>query len=188
MPAPTESSTTAAESPPIDPTLIPEGPPEEEFWERYNKRLEFPLGTVTAILFHVLVAAGLVFTYSYLMKKEDKGGVPLSLVPDLGGLDDDGSGSAGSGGEMDPLKEGKSSLEEQLKVLPDPTKLPEIVDDIKNTLKQDNEGNIPVSSYNAASYSAVDKTLRDKLLGIGAKKGSGNEAGSGSDGTKGTGP
>src|SRR5437762_1594920 len=98
MPPPAPTVAKPGPNNPPDPTQIPDGPPEEEFWDRYNKRLEFPLSTVTTVLLHVLVAAFLVLTYSYLMKKEDKGGVPLSLVPDMGGLDDDGSGSAGSGG------------------------------------------------------------------------------------------
>ena len=58
---------------PIDPTVIPDGPPEEEFWDRYNKRLEFPLSTVTAIFLHVLVAAFLVVIFTYFMKKDDRG-------------------------------------------------------------------------------------------------------------------
>ena len=172
-----------------DPTQIPDGPPEEEFWDRYNKRLEFPLSSVTAILLHVAVAGFLVATFTYFMKKEDRSSVPVSLVPDMGGLDDEGTGSAGSGGIEDPLKEGKTmSLEEQLKVLPDPSQLPVVIQNLKDTLKYDNEGDIPVSDFNAPAYAAVDKTLRDKLLGIGAKKGAGSGAGSGNDGSKGTGP
>jgi len=177
-------------APPLDPTEIPEGPPEEVFWDKYNKRLEFPLATTTAVLLHLSVAAFLVcFFLGILGGKTDKSGVPVSLVPDMGGLDDDGSGSSGSGGVDDPLKESKTtSLEEQLKVLPDPSQLPVIKDNIKETLKFDNEGNIPVSDFNAPAYAAVDKTLADKLLGIGAKKGSGPGAGSGNDGSAGTGP
>ena len=184
--AQSEPTPAAAE----DPTQIFEGPPEEEFWDRYNKRLEFPLSTVTAILLHVLVAAFLILFFKGIFGgNTDKSGVPVSLVPDMGGLDDEGTGSAGSGGVQDPLKEAKStSLEEQLKVLPDPSQLPVIKDSIKDTLKYDNEGNIPVSDFNAPAYAAVDKTLADKLLGIGAKKGSGPGVGSGDDGTKGTGP
>jgi hypothetical protein len=182
MPAPVE------EPKPEDPTQLPDGPPEEEFWERYNKRLEFPLGTVTAVFVHVLIAAVLVLTFTYFMKKEDRGGVPVSLVPDMGGLDDAGEGSAGSGGVEDPIKDSKkSSLEEQLKVLPDPSQLPVIKENIREALKFDNEGNIPVSDFNAAAYSAVDKTLAEKLLGVGNKKGAGPGAGSGEDGSKGTG-
>jgi len=194
MPAPTDiqadPKASAKPEKVADPLEVPEGPPEEEFWDRYNKRLEFPLATVTAVLGHLLVAAFLVFFFlGYFSGKDNRSSVPLSLVPDLGGADEDGTGSAGSGGVEDPLKEGKaSSLEEQLKVLPDPTKLPEIKQDLKDTLKYDNEGNIPVSDFNAPAYAAIDKTLRDKLLGIGAKKGAGPGDGSGNDGTKGTGP
>ncbi len=188
MPAPTPDELDG--NVPPDPTQIPEAPPEEEFWERYNKRLEFPIATVAAVLLHLTVAACLVFFFlGYFGKNVDKSGVPVSLVPDMGGLDDEGTGSAGSGGITDPLKEAKStSLEEQLKVLPDPSQLPVIKDNIKESLKYDNEGNIPVSDFNAPAYAAVDKTLADKLLGIGAKKGAGPGAGSGDDGTKGTGP
>ena len=188
MPAPTPEELDG--NVPPDPTQIPDAPPEEEFWQRYNKRLEFPIATVAAVLLHLTVAACLVFFFlGYFGKNADKSGVPVSLVPDMGGLDDEGTGSAGSGGITDPLKEAKStSLEEQLKVLPDPSQLPVIKDNIKDSLKYDNEGNIPVSDYNAPAYAAVDKTLADKLLGIGAKKGSGPGAGSGDDGTKGTGP
>lgn len=175
--------------PMLDPTEIPDGPPDEEFWEKYNKRLEFPLSTVTAVFLHMLVAGFLVLTYTYFMKKEDRGGVPVSLVPDMGGLDDEGSGSSGSGGIDDPLKEAKStSLEEQLKVLPDPSQLPVIKDNIKEALKFDNEGNIPVSDFNAAAYAAVNKSLAEKLLDVGAKRGAGPGAGSGNDGSAGTGP
>lgn len=177
------------ETKPEDPTALPEGPPEEEFWERYNRRLEFPLSTVSAVLFHVIVAGFLVLTYSYFMKKEDKSGVPVNLVPDMGGLDDTGEGSAGSGGVEDPLKDSnKSALEEQLKVLPNPAELPTIKENLRESLKFDNEGNIPISDFNAPAYSMLDKSLQEKLLGIGAKKGAGPGAGSGDDGSKGTGP
>lgn len=188
MPAPTPEEVDG--NVPPDPTQIPEAPPEEEFWERYNKRLEFPIATVAAVLLHLTVAACLVFFFlGYFGKNVDKSGVPVSLVPDMGGLDDEGTGSAGSGGITDPLKEAKSSsLEEQLKVLPDLSQLPVIKDNIKESLKYDNEGNIPVSDFNAAAYSTLDKSLMDKMLGVGAKKGAGSGAGSGDDGSKGTGP
>jgi hypothetical protein len=186
-------SATVAQADPAhgeDPIRIPDVPPEEEFWVRYNKRLEFPLATVGTILLHVLVAAFLVtFFLGLLSKKEDRSGVPVSLVPDMGGLDDDGTGSAGSGWQEDPLKESISSaLKQQLEVLPDPNQLPVIREKIRDTLKYDNEGDIPVSDFNAAAYGALDETLKNKLLGVGAKKGSGPGAGSGSDGTQGTGP
>jgi hypothetical protein len=173
-----------------DPTALTDGPPEEEFWERYNRRLEFPLATVGAVLLHMLIAAFLVmFFLGYFGGNKDRSDVPINLVPDMGGLDDTGEGSAGSGGVEDPLKDSnKSALEEQLKVLPNPAELPTIKENIRESLKFDNEGNIPISDFNAPAYSMLDKTLRDKVLGIGAKKGAGPGAGSGDDGSKGTGP
>lgn len=173
-----------------DPTALPDGPPEEEFWERYNKRLEFPLATVGTVLLHVLIAAVLVMFFLGLFGgKKDRSDVPINLVPDMGGLDDTGEGSAGSGGVEDPLKDSnKSALEEQLKVLPNPAELPTIKENLRESLKFDNEGNIPISDFNAPAYSMLDKSLQEKLLGIGAKKGAGPGAGSGDDGTKGTGP
>ena len=175
---------------PEDPTALADGPPEEEFWERYNKRLEFPLATVGTILIHVLVATCIIcFLMGLLGGKEDKTGVPVSLVPDMGGLDDDGTGSAGSGGVEDPQKEAKSySLEEQLNRLPDPSQFPVVKDEIRESLKFDNEGNIPISDSNVANYAMLDKTMRDKLLNVGAKRGAGPGAGSGNDGSAGTGP
>src|SRR5205823_1798994 len=80
---------------------VVEGPPEEEFWERYNKRLEFPLSTVSAVLLHILVGAVLVFILYRLMHQEDRSDVPLRLI-EVGGLDDAGEGSVGSGGQEDP--------------------------------------------------------------------------------------
>ena len=47
-----------------------EGPPEEVFWEKYNKRLEFPLSTVSAVLVHVLIGAVIVFGIFHLMDRE----------------------------------------------------------------------------------------------------------------------
>lgn len=164
-----------------DPTQIPDGPPEEEFWDRYNKRLEFPLSSITAVLIHVIVAAFLVATLNYFMKKEDRSGVPISLVPDMNGLDDAGLGSAGSGG-IDSLKEGDATLADQLKLLPDPNQLPVVIQNLKDTLKYDNEGDIAVSPLNAPQYSLLDETLKKKMLGIGAPKGVGGGAGRGDDG------
>ena len=76
-----------------------EGPPEEAFWDKYNKRLEFPLSSVAAVLLHVLIGAVVVFGIFQLMNRDDdKSGVPVKLV-DLNGLDDGGMGSAGIGGQ-----------------------------------------------------------------------------------------
>ena len=45
-----EADMSASTLAPVDPTQLPEGPPEEEFWDRYNKRLEFPLSTIATVL------------------------------------------------------------------------------------------------------------------------------------------
>ena len=48
----------------------PANGPSEAFWEKYNKRLEFPLSTVSAILLHVLIGAVIVFGIFRLMNTE----------------------------------------------------------------------------------------------------------------------
>lgn len=171
-----------------DPNLIPEGPPEEEFWERYNKRLEFPISTVAAVLLHVMVVALLAVTFMYLMKNVDKSAVPVSLVPDMGGLDDEGTGQAGSGGANDPLKVGKANPFSQQDVLPSPQDLPAIRDMARQKLNLDDAGDTPISDFNAKSYAEVDKALLDKLMNPGVRKGDGPGQGTGSDNTKGAGP
>jgi hypothetical protein len=165
-----------------------EGPPEEEFWEKYNKRLEFPLSTVAAFLAHVLIAAVILFGIFHLMDREaDRSGVPVKLA-DINGLDDGGMGSAGSGGEDSPLIRSRDpGITDAINSLADPSKLPEIRQDIKQALKYiDPTGNMPLSESNAIALASLDKRIRDKFLGL--KEGSGNEPGSGYADEKGKGP
>lgn len=169
-----------------DPTLLLDGPPEEEFWRRYNKRLEFPLSTAMAVLFHALVAGLLVLTWSYFMKKEDKSGVVVSLVPEMDGLDDSGEGSAGSGGVVNPRHPEQNAFP-QLPDVPNPAELPKIKQDLSKLLQFEGESNIPISNASAAAYRHLDQTLQQKLLGIGGKKGVGPGDGGGEEG-KGAGP
>src|SRR5262245_34995825 len=73
--------------------------PDEDLWERYNKRLEFPLATVATVFLHVLVGALLVYILVGLMDSgEDRSNPPMQIVA-VGGADDSGEGSAGGGGE-----------------------------------------------------------------------------------------
>jgi hypothetical protein len=164
-----------------------EGPPDEEFWDRYNKRLEFPLSTVAAVLFHVVVAVGLAYALLALENTEDRSGVPVKLV-NLTGLDEVGEGSAGSGGVEDPfVKADGDPLKSAVDSLVDPSKLPEVREQLRNTIKYiDPTGNLPISDANAAAYNNLNEKVREKLLG--ARQGSGAEKGSGFDGTKGKGP
>ncbi len=112
------------------------GPPEEEFWDRYNKRLEFPLSTVSAVLIHVLVGAVLIFVLVRLMGKEnDRSGVSVKLAT-ISGLDDTGAGSLGSGGQEETIinRDGER-MKTDITSLIDPSKLPQARADIQQTIK-----------------------------------------------------
>src|SRR5262245_13475044 len=112
---------------PIDP--VPPQLPEEEFWEKYNDRLEFPLAAVAAVFIHVAVAVLLFLVLTYLVgRSDDKSPVPITFV-DVGGTDDEGAGSEGSGGDeivglsadaSDPTVQTDPSNQQ----LPDPTANP----------------------------------------------------------------
>jgi hypothetical protein len=178
-------------APQIDPAAEFRGPPEEEFWERYNRRLEFPLSTVTAVLIHVLVGALLIVVLVRLMENNaDKSLVPVKLVDVQGGMDDGGGGMSGSGGAPDPIAKGDADPWKLAQpALPDLNKLPDVREDIRKALNVDDpSANVPVSEANSNAYSHLDDTLRKKMLGIGQNKGAGPEAGKGDDNTKGAGP
>jgi len=169
------------------PPLI-EGPPEEEFWDKYNKRLEFPLSTVSAILVHILIGAVIVFGIFHLMDSEaDRSSVGMKPA-DIMGLDDGGQGSAGSGGTDDPLIRARDDGTRALiETLADPSKLPEIKEIIKKTIVNiDPEGKMPISDSNAAALASLDKSIREKFLG--AREGAGSEKGTGYSGEAGKGP
>lgn len=164
-----------------------EGPPDESFDEKYNKHLEFPVSLVGAVLFHVFVGAVIVFALGVLLAGQDKPTVPVKLV-NLTGMDEVGEGSAGSGGEEDPFFKANGDPVKALQdSLADPSKLPEVKEDIRQTIKYlDPTGNLPISNANAAAYKGLEESVRKKLLG--ARQGSGPGKGSGFDGTQGTGP
>jgi hypothetical protein len=178
-------TTSAKSPPPPEPDREFRGPPEEEFWERYNARLEFPLGTAAAILLHVVVAAILVVVFVRLMDKGgDKSGVPVKLI-DVGGMDDAGEGSAGSGGQDDPLRTGDNQFKAMNDALPTPEALAEAKARLSITL-DDPAGTTPIAASNAAAFTKSSDELLQKILG--SRKGSGGGAGTGFDGSKGSGP
>lgn len=162
--------------------------PEEEFWERYNRRLEFPLAAVAAVLLHVIVFVVLVFGLLSLLSDNSTPNPKLELVA-VGGLDDAGEGSAGSGGNPNPdLIKDVSPERSARDILPTPQAIADAKEDIKKIVLEDPSGQLPIAASNAANYSMLDESLRKKLLGIGSQKGSGPGAGKGDTGQDGTGP
>jgi hypothetical protein len=162
------------------------GPPEEEFWDRYNRRLEFPLSTVTAVLLHVAVGALLIFVLVRLMDHgPDKSSVPVKLIQ-LTGDDDVGDGSPGSGRTAEEVKQGENQFLKQQNILPTPESLAEAREAIKRMVLDDPNGNLPIAPANAAGFEVIDKELAKKVLGV--RRGSGPGDGTGNDGTEGKGP
>ena len=157
-----------------------EAPPEEQFWERYNKRLEFPLSTVVTVLVHALVAGLLVLMLAYLMNGSNKSSaVPITLV-EVVGQDDDGDGAAGSGRVENPIEKPPTDpWQASRDLLPNPADLPKVEAAIRKLL-EDPERAIAISPANGAQYDQLDETLREKLLQEpGGNKGAGGANGKG---------
>lgn len=176
----------AKPKPPPEPDREFRGPPDEEFWERYNRRLEFPLSTVTAVLLHVAIGAFFVFLFVRVLGNDgDKSGVPVKLI-EVGGMDDSGDGSAGSGGDLDPLQTGENQFKAVQDKLPTPQTLAEAQAAIRKMILDDPNGQLPVSAANAAGFTSIDKELAKKIMG--SRRGDGPGEGTGADGSKGKGP
>lgn len=174
-PGPAAAGTPDPNAPPVV-----AGPPDEELWEKYNKHLEFPTGVVTAILLHVAIAALLVVIFKYLIKPEARD-LPPIVLKEVGGLDDFGAGSAGSGGEPEPERTTDPTKEVLNQI--DPKDLPKIREKAAEALKQI-DPNMPVTEANKLAIGQLDEAIRNKF----ARQGSGKEKGKGFDGSKGTGP
>ena len=126
---------------------VVEGPPEEAFWDKYNKRLEFPLSTVSAVLVHVLIGAVVVFgIFQFMNRDDDKSGVPVKLV-DLAGLDDGGHGLGGLGGRKKrPFARRTMANAAAIESLADPKMLPEIKEKFRKMIVNiDPTGKMPIS-------------------------------------------
>jgi hypothetical protein len=161
--------------------------PEEDFWDKFNARLEFPLSILSSVFFHILMMATIVFVIVRLMPQEDRSPTPVQLI-EVAGLDEGGLGSAGSGGFEDPLVRADADPDRALvQSLPEPNQLPEIREEIRQTIRYlDEQGQLPISAANAAAYASLEESIRKKLLG--ARVGSGAGPGSGYDGSSGKGP
>jgi len=166
-----------------DQTPDPLGPPESTFWQRYNQHLEFPTSMLISVLALSLGFMFIVLVVWAAMRAPDTRPVPIVLGE--GGPDDFGDGSPSDGGNPNPLAIGKYApkAEDYSQILPK-EQLPEVKSDLKQVLDVDDPlADVSISDEKAAAYRALDEDLRNKLLGIGQKKGSGPGTGQGNDGS-----
>jgi hypothetical protein len=178
---------TATANEPKPNELIPELPPEETFWKKYNDRLEFPtsiVGSVFVFVFTLFLIIVVVYQLDKLGKK------PIIPILPVDGFDESGVGSAGSGGVPEPIARGMSAPKpEDFAKLKLPDTLPKVKQDIQDRLKIDSpDTDIKVPDAEAAALATLDAALRDKMLGIGQQKGDGSSTGSGATGQVGSGP
>jgi hypothetical protein len=183
MSAPTDAPPAREPTPEWDDAVLP-APPESTFWQRYNQHLEFP----TSVLISVLaLSLGLMFivliVWAAMSSGPDRSQVAIKLGE--GGPDDTGDGSPSEGGVQDPIAIGltapKAEDFERLNLPKD--QLPQVKDDLKKAIEvEDPSSDISVPDEKAAAYKTLDDELRNKLLGLGQKKGAGPGPGSGDTG------
>lgn len=142
----------------IDPEAPLPAPPEEEFWEKYNRHLEFPFSTVAAVLLHVSVALLIVYIFMKIESKAPDKNLPVVISP-IDGLDAlDGAPGAGTDATDTPASEEKI---ETPPIPPDDLqKLPDVLETLKDVLP-DPDGN--VSKEKLADFANVDKNLAKAL-------------------------
>lgn len=171
-----EATTRPEDDPRFDPTEEFPRPPDEDFWEKYSGRLEFPMSWTAAVLFHVLVFLTLFLGYKYL-GGGDGGNVPVTIL-EVGGLDDEGEGRAG--GDLSPAIEGESNPFDQAaqEVPPDPT-LPVPKDPNQKVPLEDPNGSQALKEATAALNAQTNQNNKK----IGAQKSQGNKTGVGPGGT-----
>lgn len=162
-------------------------PSEYTFWQRYNPHLEFPTSWLIAVFALSLIAFVLVVLIPNLVSHADKKSVPIRLVD--GGFDETGDGSAGSGGVENPLAVGdtKPTTQDQEQLIP-PRDIPEVKEEIQKAIQIDDpSADISLPDEKVPAYKSLDKKIRDKLLGIGQKRGANGGPGSGDTGQNGSG-
>lgn len=149
--------------------LDPDGVLEQPFLERYNKHLEMPLGWALAVFFYVCLAGLFVLIATVFTARIDTKPVPIST---LDGPDDAGLGNRNAGGEDIPLNAAPAAadIDRLTKNVPD---LNQVRDDIEKQFKIDVGEGVEIPDSTAIPLIALDKTIRDKLMGA-AKKGSGD--------------
>jgi hypothetical protein len=141
------------------------------------------------VFLHVLVGVLLVYVLVRLMDSaEDRSNPPIQLMA-VTGTDDAGQGSAGSGGTANPdIIRDVDPFKGMRDVLPTPEAVADAKANVQKIVLDDPNGRLPVAAPNAAAYSALDESIRKKLLGVGGQKGDGAQPGKGNDGSAGAGP
>jgi len=166
-------------------------PPEDVFHERYNARAEFPVATLLSVLIHVAAGVFIVFVLFRLMDPgQDRSAVSVRMIDVNSGDDDSGDGKLGSGGSESPLfaQENRQPTQAAIDALASPNMLPEIKESVRQDISVvDPTEKLPITDANAASLAMTKKSLRDKLLGLGSKPGTGDTPGSGNVGPAGDG-
>jgi hypothetical protein len=114
------------------------------------------------------------------MSGEDRTNPPLQLMQ-VGGLDDSGEGSSGSGGSDVDVDRNADPFAAAEKILPTPQAIADAKEKVQQYMMEDPTlAKLPVATPNLAAYSQLDKTIAQKLLG--GRKGAGNQPGKGTDG------
>ena len=167
-------------------------PEATTFWSLYSPRFEMPISHIVA----AILIVGCLGLFSFIRYLENSS-YPQKPGPKIGtvdGPDETGDGAEGAGGVEDPIAQGSNTptAEDIKNILPNPdVQLPEVKEDLSKRMQLDDpNAAVNITSNNATALAALDKTLQDKLLGIGQKKGSGgpgtegeNEKGTGKGGT-----
>lgn len=149
-------------------------PDEKTFWQTYSPQYEFPISIVGAIfLLTFLFAMTAVIPYLFVTFHRIPDRTPVPMVGIQGGVEDGDEGGSGGGGVPEPEPIAQTAPSEQdFAALPDRESIPEVQKEIQKRIAIDDpNGAVTVSPEKAAGLATLEKSLRDKLAGIGGKKG-----------------
>jgi len=154
---------------PVEAPLKPDGPNENTFWEDYSPHYEFPTSLVSSFFIMGCLFALAALMLYFMKVQNDR--VDLSPVPMMGvdgGMDDGSDGMEGGGGVDNPIAIGNfAPTVKDFEQLPQITPIPEVTEDIRKKIAIDDpNGTTPISDEKLAQFAALDKALRDKMLGM----------------------
>ena len=147
------------------------------FWQRYNTHLEIPSGFLIGLVTMSMIA-GTLITMIWWAARSQADTKPVSIAIVDGGLDDSGMGSetsTGGGGQDEVLNDTTQFEPEQLEQFTKMDDLPQIREDLQNTIQTDNPNAVvPIRDEKVAAYSSLDETLRKRMMGVGDGPGEGS--------------